>query len=601
LSDATIVYVIIAGAVALFVSGRFPVEIVAVGVALSLYLTDVLSLQQSLAGFGDPTVLFIAGLFVVSAGLQETGVTVWAGQQLMNRSGGNKDRVLILTMLLVAGMSAIVTPNGAVAALVPVAVLLSIKLKTSPSQMLLPMAFASSGGALLLLTGSPVNVIVNDASKAAGGGGFNFFEYALAGVPLLIGTIVISVLLGSRLVPERRPQSMPPDFSGHARTLMSQYMLEHPIFRLLVQPDSPLVGLTREEVEARKYPGVTLIAAQERGAHGPLEREVLAPNDVLVVKGDAESVRQMAEDNGLRPGRWIGVDVEETELFTRESGVAEVVIPPRSNLIGQAAFPGMVTESGDLLIIAVHRDGEALSGTTILAAGDALLIQGSWEALDVGIGEAVLVVNEPSRIRQQIIPLGRGAWTAITVLVAMVVLLASGALPPSVAALTAACAMVVLRVVTVHQAYRAISWTIVILIGGMIPLSTAMTQSGAAQDIADVLVDAVGGEGPYILLIALFLLVAALGQLISNTATALIVIPVAVAASAELDVSVQATLMVMNVAAAASFFTPIATTSNMMVMEPGGYRFGDYWKLGLPMMAWSFVVAIGFVPLIWSL
>jgi di/tricarboxylate transporter len=156
-----------------------------------------------------------------------------------------------------------------------------------------------------------------------------------------------------------------------------------------------------------------------------------------------------------------------------------------------------------------------------------------------------------------------------------------------------------LRVLTVQQAYRAISWTVVILIAAMIPLSTAMTQSGAADDIAEQLASAVGDSSPYVLLIALFLLVAIMGQVLSNTATALIVIPVAVASAIELDVSVQPVLMAVNVAAAASFLTPIATTPNLMVLEPGGYRFGDYWKFGLPLMVMYFLVAILWVPLFW--
>ncbi len=155
------------------------------------------------------------------------------------------------------------------------------------------------------------------------------------------------------------------------------------------------------------------------------------------------------------------------------------------------------------------------------------------------------------------------------------------------------------KVVTIDHAYRAISWTTVILVAGMIPLSTAMQSTGAAADLADGLVDLVGDAGPYALLVGLFLLVGVLGQLISNTATALIVIPIAVSAAAELDVSARPVLMAVNVAATAALLTPVATPANMMVMEPGGYRFGDYWKLGLPLMGWYAVIAIVVVPLIW--
>jgi di/tricarboxylate transporter len=183
----------------------------------------------------------------------------------------------------------------------------------------------------------------------------------------------------------------------------------------------------------------------------------------------------------------------------------------------------------------------------------------------------------------------------------MIVLLATNALPPAMAGLGAACAIVLLRVITVEQAYRAIGWTTVILVAGMIPMSTAMRVTGAADDLANALVDVVGDSGPYPLLIGIFLLAAVLGQLISNMATALIMIPIALSAAAELDVAAAPVLMTLNVACAAALLTPVATPANLMVMEPGGYRFNDYWKLGAVVLGWYFVVAVVLVPLVWSL
>ena len=181
----------------------------------------------------------------------------------------------------------------------------------------------------------------------------------------------------------------------------------------------------------------------------------------------------------------------------------------------------------------------------------------------------------------------------------MVVLLATGALPPAVAGLLAAGAIVVGRVLTIEQAYRGISWTTVVLVAGLIPLSTAMSETGAAAKLADTLVDVAGGSGPYPLLCGLFLLTAALGQLISNMATALIMFPIALEAAKDLDVSVRPLLMCVTVAAAAALITPVATPANLMVMEPGGYRFSDYWKLGLPLVVLYGVVAVGLVPVFW--
>ncbi|HYX75801.1 MAG TPA: SLC13 family permease, partial [Gaiellaceae bacterium] len=239
-------------------------------------------------------------------------------------------------------------------------------------------------------------------------------------------------------------------------------------------------------------------------------------------------------------------------------------------------------------------------GETVLAVGDTLLLQGTWGALEEQLDDReVLVVDDPQLIRRQAVPLGPGAKRALIVLAAMVVLLATSAVPPAVAGLLAAGGIVVGRVLTIEEAYRGISWTTVVLVAGMIPLSTAMTQTDAAARLADALVDVVGGWGPYALLLGLFLLTAVLGQLISNMATALIVIPIAIETAKDLDVSVRPVLMCVTVAAAAALITPVATPANLMVMEPGGYRFSDYWKLGLPLLALYGVVAVGLVPVFW--
>jgi di/tricarboxylate transporter len=296
-----------------------------------------------------------------------------------------------------------------------------------------------------------------------------------------------------------------------------------------------------------------------------------------------------------------GLDLEPSRLLTRRRGVAEVMIPPRSELIGDTAFPGMVTESGNLVVLAIHRRGEKLTGETTLEAGDTLLLEGAWGHLDYHLGDPeVLTVDEPAAVRRQAVPLGPGAGRALAILGAMIVLLATGATPPAVAGLLTAGAIVVSGVLTIEQAYRGIQWTTVILIAGMIPLATAMTESGAANRLADGLVSVLGGLGPRALLAGLSVLVFVLGQLISNTATVLVVTPIALSAAADLGVSAKPVLMAVCVASSAAFLTPIATPANLMVMEPGGYQFGDYWMLGLPLLAFFGLVAVLLVPVLWS-
>jgi di/tricarboxylate transporter len=384
---------------------------------------------------------------------------------------------------------------------------------------MMPLAFAAHGGSMLTLTGSPVNVLVSEAADDAGADPFGYFEFTLVGIPLLVGTIAVVVLFGSRLLPHRNARYMPADFTDQARVLLDNYELD---------PD----------------------------AGG--------------------------------------------QLFNRTSGVAEVIVRPRSGLIGGTAFPGMVTESGDLVVLAVHRKGEDLGPKEVsLAAGDVMLLKGTWDALAVNLEDPdVLVVDEPRIVRRQAVPLGPGAKRTLVIVAVMVVLLATGVVPAAVAGLLAAGALILTRALTMDHAYRGINWTTIVLVAGMIPLSTAMQTSGAADEVADGLLEVVGG--PYTLLIGLFVVIAVLGQLISNTATALIVIPVAIAAATELDVSVRPVLMFVTLISSAALLTPVATPANLMVMGPGGYRFGDYAKLGLPLLVLYFVIGVGLVPVFWS-
>ena len=520
MDDATKALIVLGLVVALFMWNKLPVGSVAILAALTLWATGLVTTEQAVGGFGDPVVIFIATLFVVSEGIDSTGVTTWVGRWLIDRAGTERTRVLTAICLLSALLTSLITLNGAVAALLPLVVLLGQRIGTPPSQLLMPVAFAGSAGGLLMLMSSPVNVIVSDAAAESGEGAFSFFSFSLVGIPLLLGTVAICLLFGRRLLPTRMPDYMPPDLGRYAEMVSSHYAI---------------------------------------GEQAP-------------------------------------------DLITREAGVAEVVVPPRSRLVGERVHAGMRREH-DLVILAVQRLGRDLGDEPIqVAEGDALLLHGRWSELDaLSRDRDVLLVDSPELVRRQAVPWGAKATRAVLVLAALVGMLASGQVPPAIAGLTAAVAMVLLRVVTATQAYRAVSWQTVVLVGGLIPLSTAISSSGAADQVASLLIDAVGTGRPYLLLAGIFLLTATLGQVVSNTATVLVVVPIAVAAAEATGASAKPVLMVVAIAGCAALLTPIATPGNMMIMTPAGYRFGDYWKLGLPVMAWWFVVAIAVVPLGWGL
>jgi di/tricarboxylate transporter len=521
-------FLILALAVALFMSGRVPLAVVSIGVALALWATGVLTLTQALSGFGDPTVLFIASLFVVSESLDATGVTAWLGQQVVARAGRGRVRLTVVIGTMVALLAAFISINGAVAALLPVVVVVAVRAGIVPSKMLIPLAFAASAGSLLTLTGTPVNIVVSEAAAAAGGREFGFFEFALVGIPLVILTVLTVALGGDRLLPARSAEHF----------------------------------------------------------------------------GDAPDPSELAQN--LRES--YDVDLDTGMLFSARDGVAEVLVAPRSGLIGRTVSAGMTTRDEHLVILAVRRGdddgpnasrGTGVSGSLTLQAGDAVLVQGPWAALTRYTQSPDVIAVTPPQSLQRGVPLGRGAKRALAILGIMVVLIGAGLVPPAVAGLLAAGALVLTRVLTIPQTYRSISWTTVILIAGMVPLSSAFIATGAAARVADAVLGIIGRAAPQLALLVLCLLTMVLGQFISNVATVLIVTPIAVAIAQSLELSILPFMMALTVAGAASFLTPIATPANLMVLQPGGYRFGDYWRLGVPLMIVYLAVAVLYVPLIW--
>jgi di/tricarboxylate transporter len=596
-SDATLSLVVLAGVIALFVWNRLSVGTVALLTALALYVTGLVDATTAVSGFGDPVVVFIASLFVLSEGLEASGVTAWAGQLLVRHAGTRRGPLLIGSMVLAALMAAVVTPNGAAAALLPVVVLAARRSDRSAAQMLMPLAFAASAGALLVLSGSTVNVIVSDALAESTGDRFGFFEFALMGLPLVLVTIAVSLLLGRRLLPDRKPDTVTADFSDHLSTLVEHYSLEQGFFRTRVTAGSALVGATTDALDVPAE--VLVVGVQHVDGRPAGTDEAIDPDDVLVVSGPSEGVAQLVERYALEVVTTPLTRGTREALLGRDAGVAELVVPPRSDLIGQRVFPGVVR--GGVTVLAVRRLGrERGAQSTDLAEGDMLLVHGTWPAVEaLAQDETVLVVDDPEQVRRQAVPLGATAWRALAVLAVTIALLASGAVPPAIAGLVGAVGMILTRTVLPQQAYRAISWQTVVLVGGLIPLSAAISSSGAADLIADHLVALVDDGEPRLLLTVLFLLTLVLGQVVSNTATVLIVVPIAVSAAQESGIALAPVLMLVAVAGAASFLTPIATPANMIVMGPAGYRFGDYWKLGLATTAAWFVVAVGLIPVFW--
>ena len=603
MNQITITLLILFVTMVLFIWNRWPAAIVAVGSALALYFAGILSMHDTLGGFGDPLIVFIASLLAIGTGLEATGVGTWAGQLLIRHAGTSLTRLLTAIMLLSALFTGLIGMNGAVAMMVPIVVVIAVRASIVPSQLMMPVAIACLAGAKLTLLGSPVNLIASNAAEIAGTGPIRFFEWSVVGVPLLAGTMAIILVFGRRLLPERRSKSIPVDFSAHAHTLVEQYQIEDGVHRLRVRSTSPYVGMLQSAVDLNDYPGLSVIGLLDGEGGERLQRPAIAEGDFLLVQGNADAIGRLAGEMHLaiRGDNEAAGGIADA-LFNRTSGLAEIVIPPRSALVGQTAFPGMAVGDGALIVLAIQRAGSDVSPqATQLIVGDRLLLQGSWEALDKHLADPqVLVVDSPEVVRRQTIALSRGAREAILILLALVILLTTNAVPPAIAALICAGAMVVTGVLTLPQLYRGIDWNTCVVIAGLIPLATAMTNTGVAALIGDQVIQLVGAFGPRAVLAGLFIVTTAVTQFISNTSAALVMIPIATATAAELGISPSPLLIGVAMGAGASYLTPISTPVNLMVHGPGGYEFGDYWKLGLIALLWSLFVAVFIAPLYWK-
>ena len=601
MSNLTITSLVVVTMMVLFIWNKLPAAIVAVFSSLVLYFTGVLSAHDTLAGFGDSLVVFIAALLVIGTGLEATGVGTWAGQLLIRYAGTNKTRLIVALLLLSALFTALIGMNGAVVTMVPIAVVIAARAGIEPSQLMMPVSIACLTGAKLTLLGSPVNVIASNAGELAGAGAIRFFEWAIVGVPLFAGAMVIILIFGPHLLPKRRSGSLPIDLSGHAHTLVEQYGIKDGMHHLRVRASSPYVGMSRTDIDLTPYPGVSIVSLVDAEGGEPTQKPV-AEGDLLLVRGDAQAVGKLAGDMHLairEPNAEAG-NIADT-LFNRSSGLAEVAIPPRSALIGQTVFPGMTTHDGDLIILAVQRGGyDVESNMTQLLIGDHLLLQGTWEALDKHLSDPqVLVVDSPELVRRQAVALSRGAFEAIGILIVLIVLLTTNAVPPAIAAVLCAGAMVVMRVITLPQLYRGVDWNTCILIGGLIPMATAMTNTGLAGLIGDHVIQLVGAGGPRAVLAGLFIVSTALTQVISNTSAALVMMPIAIATAGELSVSPLPLLIAVAMGSGAAHITPMSTPVNLVTYGPGAYEFRDYWKLGTLVVLWSLLVAVFIAPLYW--
>lgn len=601
--DALFVFGLLAVTVVLFASDRLRPDVVALLVIVALILGGILPVSVAVAGFGDPLIILIAGLFVVGEGLVRTGIAFQVGQGLTRLAGASESRLLVLLMLAVAGLGAFMSSTGVVAIFIPVVLGLTARLGIGPGRLMMPMAFAALLSGLLTLIATPPNLVVNDALRHADLHPFGFFGVTPLGLLMLAVGIGYMAIIGSRLL----PASVPSSAAGHRKTLRElgeSYQLVGQLHRLQIATDSPLAGQTVAEARLRTRYGITLIGVgrTERFAEtvsAALASTELHPADVLYGFGSSAAVEAL-----IIAERLIRLPIAESQQqrLIQELGLAEVMLPPDSALIGQTLRQAAFRSHHALSVLGICRRGQPLHGNLAqekLAFGDVLLVAGAWKriALLQDDPKDFLVLSLPAEL-SEVAPSYRQAPFALAILLAMVVLMTFGWVLNAVAVLLAALAMGLFRCLRMEDAYRAINWPSLVVIAGMLPLAKALEQTGGVALIADGLVAGLGPFGPLALLAGVFVLAALIGMFISNTATALLMAPIAIAAAQQVGVSPYPFAMTVVVAASAAFVTPVSSPVNTLVLAPGGYRFNDFVWVGLPLLLLVMGLTLLLVPLL---
>lgn len=604
MSDAVLVFAVLGITVALFASDRFRLDLVALVAMLALAISGVLTTGQALAGFAEPLTLMIAGLFVVGAGLFETGVADRFGDVLARIAGRGETRLIVATMLSAALLSAFLSSTGTVAVLLPVVIGLARGAGLSPSRLLMPLAFGSLLGGMTTLIGTPPNLVVSDQLRSATGQAFGFFDFTPVGLTMLLVGVVYMATIGRRLLPSHDDAALGSTVAPTVSGLAERYGVADRLHEVEVPFGSPLAGSTVAEADVRGHFGVTILAVETPSSDGSTPRRaepstLLRAHDVLHLLADPAVLDRFLAETGVR------LDDEPNMGVPEPLMLIETLLPPDSHYVGRTLAQSRLHDRTRATVVARRRAGRIFHTELHdqeLEAGDALLLAGGPAAQRrVASARDDLIVVTAPREWERFARDTRRAPAALIILAALLITMTTGWLPNAIAVLAAAVAMVASGALSMERAYQSINWESVVLIAAILPMATALEVSGGLDAAVGGLVGALGDAGPWLVMAALFIVTSAFSQVISNTATTVLIAPVAFATAIDLGVSPEAMLMTVAVAASTAFATPVASPVNALVLTSGRYRFRDFLRVGLPIVVLMLVATLLFVPLVFPL
>lgn len=606
--DQALILCILFVTIVMFLWGRWRHDMVAMGALLACVLTGLTPGAGAFLGFGHPAVITVACVLVLSKALQDTGAVDALAKRVLPTDSGPTWAIAAIT-LLAAFLSVFMNNVGALALTMPIAMQIAARQNLRPGQVLMPMAFGSILGGMTTLIGTPSNLIVAGFRAENGVDGFAMFDFTQVGGVVAVSGIAFIVLLGWRLVPAREQ-------GGGKSFETSAYLTEARV------PDkSKVAGMTLREIEA----ALDDVDAQVIGLIRD-DARIPAPNparkvrtgDILVIEAEPEALASALSNLGIKLEEDKRVEIQNAgkaengaldkedstikrAIQTDEITIAEFTVFPDSALAGRSATQLRLRTRYGINLLAVSRQGRrslARLRTMPIKAGDVLLLQGAPDTLSefaAGVG-CVPLAERPVRI-----PNKRDTIIASIIMLAAVSGAAFGLMPAAIAFAAGALACLALRVLSPRTVYGAIDWPVVVLLGAMFPVAGAMESTGAADWIAHLLLGG-GARGQAVIALTVIMAVTMLlSSFMNNAATAAVMCPIAIGAASSLGVSTDAFLMAVAVGASCAFLTPIGHQNNTLILGPGGFHFGDYWRLGLPLEIIVIAVGVPMILLVWPL
>jgi len=608
-SEIVFVLCVLLSLIVLFVIDRIRIDLVAILGLLALMFGGILTPSEAVAGFGDTTVVLIASLMIVGDGLFQTGVAAWIGNKLGQIAGQSEPRIIVILMTTVAVLSAFISSTGTVAIMLPVAVSLAQRAGISPSRLLLPLAYAALVGGMLTLIGTPPNLIAAEALTAAGRPPLGFFSFTPVGLTVLLTVTLTLVVLRHWLLPVRAITVTDEKKAPTLAELAAEYRLTKGLAQVRVLADSPLAGRTLAETRLRSRYGITVVGIRrwpESRSEPGLPRAVTAATrilagDLLDVIGEREALELFC-----RQERAVIQSLSSQLPFGPDLHVIEVALTPRSRFEGQTIATAELRQLFGVTVLGVRRLGQPFSGDLAhepLRFGDTLLVAGAPAQLEAIVRSQqtfgdLAIVAFPRDMVASDQPFSQRAWVAIAIMGVMLITMATGWFPIVTIALTAAVAMVLGGCVSLKDVYQRLNWESLVLIAAMLPMATALTKTGGATLIAEQLVAALGNFSPLAILAGIFIVTSLLSQFISNTATAVLIMPIALGVSEQLGLAPEPLLITAAIAASTAFATPVASPVNTLVLAPGGYRFIDYMRAGILLQVLVLVICLVVVPIL---